>query len=121
MTYDQWEEILPLYTGMRNCTWSKQELTDTGLYLVNLGCKWGQLSCDFPLYLTVRSFYHHARMSGLWDNILEHLVKKTRTNAGHTGEKIGTMVTLDDLEDNSLEPLNRQFGNSQKYVQLCQR
>ena len=28
------------------------------------------------------SFYRRARISGLWDKILEHLVKKTRTNAG---------------------------------------
>ena len=27
-------------------------------------------------------FYRRARISGLWDKILEHLVKKTRTNAG---------------------------------------
>ena len=82
MTDKQWEEIAPLYTGMRNCTWSKRELTDAVLYLVDSGCKWRQLPHDFPPYSTVHSFYRRARMSGLWDKILEHLVKKTRTNAG---------------------------------------
>ena len=81
LTDEQWEEIAPLYTGMRNSTWSKRELTDAVLYLVDSGCKWRQLPHDFPPYSTVHSFYQRARISGLWDKILEHLVKKTRTNA----------------------------------------
>jgi len=82
LTDEQWEEIAPLYTGVRNCVWSKREWTDAVLYLVDSGCKWRQLPRDFPPYSTVHSFYRRARASGLWDKILKHLVKKTRTNAG---------------------------------------
>ena len=82
LTDEQWDEIAPLYTGMRKCMWSKRELTDAELYLVDSGCKWRQLPHDFPPYSTVHSFYRRARIRGLWDKILEHLVKKTRTNAG---------------------------------------
>ena len=82
LTDKQWEEIAPLYTGMRSCTWSKRELTDAVLYLVDSGCKWRQLPHDFPPYTTVYSFYRRAKISGLWDKILKQLVKKTRTNAG---------------------------------------
>ncbi|EOS64287.1 hypothetical protein C814_00462, partial [Anaerotruncus sp. G3(2012)] len=42
LTDEQWEEIAPLYAEMRNCTWSKRELTDAVLYLVDSGCKWRQ-------------------------------------------------------------------------------
>ena len=52
------------------------------LYLVDSGCKWRQLPHDFPPYSTVHSFYRRARVSGLRDRILEHFVKKMRTNAG---------------------------------------
>lgn len=82
LTDKQWEEIAPLYTGMRECRWSKRELTNAVLYLVDSGCKWRQLPHDFPPYSTVHSFYRRARISGLWNRILEHLVKKTRINAG---------------------------------------
>ena len=82
LTDKQWEEIMPLFTGMRNCKWSKRELTNGVLYFVDSGCKWRQLPHDFPPYSTVHSFYRRARISGLWDKILEHLVKKTRTDAG---------------------------------------
>lgn len=82
LTDEQWEEIAPLYTGMHKCTWSKRELTDAVLYLVDSGCKWRQLPHDFPPYSTVHSFYRRTRISGLWDRILERLVKKTRINTG---------------------------------------
>ncbi len=82
LTDKQWAEIAPLYSGMRNCRWSKRELTNAVLYLVDSGCKWRQLPHDFPPYSTVHSFYRRARISGLWDKLLEHLVRKTRGNAG---------------------------------------
>ncbi len=82
LTDEQWAEIEPLYSGMRNYTWSKRELTNAVLYLVDSGCKWRQLPHDFPPYSTVHSFYRRARISGLWDKILGHLVKRTRKKAG---------------------------------------
>ncbi len=82
LTDKQWEKIAPLYTGMRSCRWSKRELTDAVLYLVDLGCKWRELPHDFLPYSTVHSFYRRARINGLWDKILEHLVRETRKNAG---------------------------------------
>ena len=82
LTDEQWAEIEPLYSGTRTYTWSKRELTNAVLYLVDSGCKWRQLPHDFPPYSTVHSFYRRARISGLWDKILEHLVKRSRKNAG---------------------------------------
>ena len=82
LTDSQWEEIEALYTGMRKCKWSKRELTNVVLYLVDTGCKWRQLPHDFPPYSTVHSFYRRARINGLWNKILKYVVKKTRINAG---------------------------------------
>ena len=91
LTDEQWDEIEPLFVGMREYKHSKRELTNAVLYLVNSGCKWRQLSHDFPPHFTVHSFYRRARLSGLWDSILQHLVKVTRKNAddqlGFDGKK----------------------------------
>ncbi len=57
-------------------------MTNAVLYLVDSGCEWRQLPHDFPPYSTVHSFYRRARICGLMDQILEHLVKKTRINTG---------------------------------------
>jgi len=82
----QWAEIKPLFGGMREYRWTKRELTDAVLYFVKTGCQWRCLPHDLPPYSTVHSFYRRARNSGLWDKILQHLVLKTRTEAGRTPE-----------------------------------
>jgi len=86
LTDTQWAEIEPLYTGLREYTWPKRELTDAVLYFVKTGCQWRQLPHDFPPYSTVHSFYRRAKNSGLWDRILQHLVLKTREDAGRNPE-----------------------------------
>jgi transposase len=86
LTDAQWMEIEPLFSGMRQYTWPKRELTDAVLYFVKTGCQWRQLPHDFPPYSTVHSFYRRARESGLWDRILQHLVIKTREDAGRSPE-----------------------------------
>ena len=84
LTDEQWAAIEPLFVSMREYKHSKRELTNAVLYLVNSGCKWRQLPHDFPPVFTVHSFYRRARLNGLWDKILEHLVKLTRKNAGRS-------------------------------------
>ena len=86
LTDKQWAEIEPLYSGLREYKWSKRELTDAVLYFVKTGCQWRHLPHDFPPYSTVHSFYRRARISGLWDRILQHMVVKTREVAGRKEE-----------------------------------
>lgn len=78
----QWEEIEPLFAGMREYKWSKRELVNAVLYLVETGCQWRQMPHDFPPYTTVYSFYRRAQKSGSWERILRHLVKAKREKAG---------------------------------------
>lgn len=82
LTDSQWAVIEPLYKGMRTYKWSKRELTNAVLYLVDSGCKWRQLPHDFPPYSTVHSFYRRARLNGLWEKIRGYLVILTRKKAG---------------------------------------
>lgn len=82
LTDEQWNAIEPFFWDLRTYKWSKRELTNAVLYLVDSGCKWRQLPHDFPPFSTVHSFYRRARITGLWDKILEQLVAITRINAG---------------------------------------
>jgi Transposase and inactivated derivatives len=82
VTDRQWEQISAKFSGMRKCTWPKRELLDALLYLVKTGCQWRNLPHDFPPYSTVYSFFSRAKKNGLWDEILRHLVAKTRVDAG---------------------------------------
>ena len=82
LTDAQWQLIEPLFSKTRTYKWSKRELTNAVLYLVDSGCKWRQLPHDFPPYSTVHSFYRRARITGLWNAILQPLVKQTRKKGG---------------------------------------
>jgi len=86
LTDEQWAEIAQLFTGMRVYKWSKHELMNAVMYVKTTGCQWRQLPHDFPPYSTVHSFFRRAKLSGLWDRILEHLVKRSRENAGRTAQ-----------------------------------
>ena len=81
LTDTQWAVIKPLFVGMRNRKWDKRELVNAVLYLVDNGCKWRALPHDFPNWKTVYSFFRRANSTGLWEKILEQVVKVTRLNA----------------------------------------
>jgi putative transposase len=82
LTDTQWAEIEFLFSRLREYKWPKRELTNAVLYFVKTRCQWRHPPHDFPPYSTAHSFYRRAKLGGLWDAILRHLVKKTREDAG---------------------------------------
>ena len=81
LTDSQWAIIAPLFVGIREYKYSKRELLNAVLYVVDSGCKWRQLPHDFPKWQTVYSFFRRSIEKNLWDKILAHLVKVTRKKA----------------------------------------
>ena len=81
LTDSQWSLIEPLFSGMREYKYSKRELLNAVLYVVDSGCMETTAS-HFPAWQTVYSFFSRAIESGLWDKILQHLVEVTRKRAG---------------------------------------
>lgn len=76
LTDEQWELIAPHFSKQRRYKWEKRELINAVLYITKTGCQWRMLPNDFPPYPTVWSFYRRANQAGLWDKILQALVKK---------------------------------------------
>ena len=101
LTDEQWKIIEPLFVGMRKRKWEKRELVNAVLYLVKIGCQWRNLPHDFPPAFTVHSFYRRARLSGLWDRILHHLVKLTRINAGRNPEPSYAIIDSQSVKTSS--------------------
>ena len=56
------------------------------MYLVDNGCKWRALPHDYPKWITVKSFYYRAVAAGLWEKVMDILVRKTREKAGRKEE-----------------------------------
>ncbi|MBD3879742.1 MAG: transposase [Quinella sp. 1Q5] len=62
------------------------------LYFVKRGYPWRNLPHDFEPVFTVDSFYRRVRLNGLWDSILEHLVKVTRQRADLSKEPTQALI-----------------------------
>ena len=83
------------------------------LYLVKTGCQWRNLPHDFPPAFTVHSFYRRARLSGLWDRIVQHLVKITRIKAGRNPEPSYAIIDSQSVKT-SLASEQRGYDGGKK-------
>ncbi|QQR53351.1 transposase [bacterium] len=62
--------------------YSKRELVNAVFYIIKTGCQWRMLPKDFPPYSTVHSFYRRCRLKGIWERIMNELVKACRMKTG---------------------------------------
>ena len=80
LSNEQWRLIKDYFEnekrGKHLRTQSKRRLVNAVLYLNKTGCQWRMLPNDFPNWKTVYSFYQRAVASGIWEKILDMLVKK---------------------------------------------
>ncbi len=60
----------------------KRVLVDAVFYLTKTGYQWRQLPDNFPPWSTVHTFFRRAKLKGIWQSILETLVKKDRVKMG---------------------------------------
>lgn len=86
LTDVQWEKIREFFPNGNKSAIHKRSLVEAVLYLVDNGCKWRDLPHDYPKWSTVKSFYYRAIESGLWEKIMDFLVRETRKKAGRTPE-----------------------------------
>ena len=82
LTDEQWEQIAEYFPQGPNSEHLKRSLVNAVLYLKDNGCKWRALPHEYPPYSTVHTFYRRARLSGLWEKVLQAIVEKTRLKAG---------------------------------------
>jgi putative transposase len=84
MTDKEWALIASFFPAGNKSKWHKRALVNAVFYLEKTGCQWRLLPHDYPPHDSVWSFYRRARESGLWERVMDALVKKTRTAAGRT-------------------------------------
>ncbi len=60
----------------------KRELVTAVFYLTRTGCQWRQLPNNFPPWKTVYSFFKRAKDKGIWERIMDSLVKRSRVAMG---------------------------------------
>lgn len=82
LTDKQWEAIAHHFPHGNRSTVHKRSLVEAVLYLVDNGCKWRALPHDYPKWNTVKTFYYRAVETGLWETVMNDLVKSGRKRAG---------------------------------------
>ena len=60
----EWAKIEPYFSKHRTYKWPKRVLVNETLYVTKTGCQWRMLPHDFPLYLTVWSFFRRSMTTG---------------------------------------------------------
>ncbi|OJW52302.1 MAG: hypothetical protein BGO67_10650 [Alphaproteobacteria bacterium 41-28] len=82
---EQWDLISKYFTygnyGNR-AKHNKRALVNAVFYLTKTGCQWRQLPHDFPPWPTVHSFYRRAKKKGIWEKMMQDLVKESRMRSG---------------------------------------
>jgi len=82
LTGSQWEKIKDFFPAGNKSKHEKRELVNAVLYIVKTGCQWRNLPSDFPHWKAVYAFFSRAKQKGVWEKIMQFLVKETRINAG---------------------------------------
>ena len=93
LTDAQWEKIKEFFPQGNRSEIHKRSLVEAVLYLVDNGCKWRALPHDYPKWSTVKSFYYRAIESGIWEKVMDFLVRETRRKAGRS--EIPSYVLID--------------------------
>ena len=79
----------------------KRSLVNAVLYLVKTGCQWRMLPKDFPPYSTVHSFYRRCRVKGIWEKIMQELVKTVREKFNRSSEPTYSIIDSQSVKTTS--------------------
>ena len=91
----QWELIKDHFNfgnyGNR-AVYNKRDLVNAIFYLTKTGCQWRQLPNDFPSWKTVNTFYRRMKKKGIWETMMQDLVKKGRVQAGRNPDPTYALI-----------------------------
>ena len=86
LTDKQWEKIKQFFPSGNKSKYHKRNLVEAVMYVVKTGCQWRALPHDDPPYSTVYNFYSRAKQKGVWEEVMQFLVKETRIQSGRNAE-----------------------------------
>jgi transposase len=76
-------------------------LLNAVFYLNRTGCQWRYLPSDFPPWKTVFSFYNRAKKRGIWDQMLQRLVAKSRVAMGKNEQPTYALIDSQSVKTTS--------------------
>jgi transposase len=113
LTDAQWEKISEFFPMGNKGTVHKRSLVEAVLYIVKTGCQWRLLPHDYPNWSTVKSFYYRAIAKGIWEKVMQSLVKETRINAGRSESPSYALIDSQSVKTTA-DANNRGYDGGKK-------
>ena len=92
LTDKQWEKIEHFFPPGNKSKYHKRNLVEAVMYVVKTGCQWRALPHDYPPYSTVYNFYSRAKQKGVWEKVMQFVVKENRIKVGRNAEASYTLI-----------------------------
>jgi transposase len=98
LTDKQWAQLEPLLPARRDPRGAKprhsrRELLNAIFYVTRYGIAWRALPHDFPPYKTVQDYHRELTLRGVWQDLVDILRQRVRTQAGREAEP--SVIILD--------------------------
>jgi putative transposase len=104
LTDKQWDLIKYFFDQGeygKNRKYSQRILVNAVLYVTKTGCQWRFLPKCYPCWKTVYSFYKRAKDKGIWEKIMQALVKKSRIKLGRKAEPSYSIIDSQSVKTTS--------------------
>nr|WP_281005312.1 IS5 family transposase [Mesorhizobium sp. DCY119] len=86
MEYNGWSIVEPLLPAQkrygRRRRINRRAVIDAIFYLLRTGCRWRQLSREFPAWGTVYWYFRSWQRSGVWVRLQREIYRRTRIRSG---------------------------------------
>ena len=113
LTEKEWLVIKDYFPQGNKSSHHKRSLVNAVLYVAKSGCQWRMLPKDYPPYSSVWSFFRRARENGLWEKIMDALVKQTRQKAGRNATPTYAIIDAQSVKTTAASE-HRGFDNGKK-------
>ena len=106
LTEKQWEVLEPVFKNYlgkygNRAKHKKQDLVNAVLYVTKTGCQWRMLPNDFPPWKTVYGFFRRMRDRGIWEQINDLVVRKTREGANRSPNPTYALIDSQSVKTTS--------------------
>ena len=124
LTDKQWELIKDLFSVGKYGNRRKhpvRELVNAVFYVVKSGCQWRMLPKDFPSFSTVWTFYNRCKERGIWEKVMDALVKKDRVRMGKAESPTYGIIdsqsvkTTDSAEERGIDGGKKNKGTKETH------
>jgi transposase len=118
LTDAQWEILAPLIPEVSPNTTQetipRREIVNGVLYVLRTGCVWRNMPHDLPNGKTVYHYFRKWKLSGVWQNAMTTLRKRTRQSINREEEPSAAIIDSQSIKTSAVRGSERGFDAGKK-------